>query len=187
MLQNSHHPLSVYAVRASTQQWQLQPVWQMDLHQLTYRTIFRQLQEHLILAWKAAPLHWCTFRSSHTALSDSISFNVRTVKMSHITEHFQTHFENRQYFTWWNHCWNPSYLLTPTGGSGNTKGFSFLTPGKGTFQTCNSEAGLALGYKTRVGLAMLLQCGVKRTVKRYGVRYRHPLACLMLYKVKETP
>lgn len=46
---------------------------------------------------------------------------------------------------------------------------ALLTPGKGTFQTCNSEAGLALGYKTRVGLAMLLRRGIKRTVKRCGV------------------
>lgn len=46
---------------------------------------------------------------------------------------------------------------------------ALLTPGKGTFQTCNSEAGLAPGYKTRVGLAMLLRHGIKRTVKLCGV------------------
>lgn len=46
---------------------------------------------------------------------------------------------------------------------------ALLTPGKGTFQTCNLEAGLAPGYKTRVGLAMLLRCGIKCTVKRCGV------------------
>lgn len=96
------------ALMPSTQQWQLQHVWQMDQHQLTYRTISNSIRSTWF--WHGKQLFFIDLRSSHLALSDSISFNVWTVKMSHIIEHFQTHFENRQYFTWWNHCWNPSYL-----------------------------------------------------------------------------